>query len=169
VIAVQTARDAGIDVPYVLATDVVTCPPGAGFPVAEIAAVVARRLGGDAAGLAAKLPILREPVSRALIESVARRNGLLAAAIFVPGADFPILTLNQLRLVLRLAAAHGQEIDAQRAPELLAVVGGALGFRRLAHQLLGFVPVAGWAIQGAIAYGGTKTLGEAARRYFGNA
>ena len=164
-IAVQTGRDAGVDVPYVLATDVVTCPPGAGFPVAEIAAVVARLLGEDAAGLAARLPVLREPVSRGLVESFARRNGLLAAAIFVPGADFPILTLNQLRLVLRLAAAHGQQIDAHRAPELLAVVGGAVGFRRLA-QLLGVVPVAGWAFQGAIAYGGTKTLGEAARQYF---
>jgi uncharacterized protein (DUF697 family) len=165
-IAVQTARDAGIDVPYVLATDVVSCAPGAGFPVAEIADVIARRLGEDATGLAAKLPVLREPVCRGLVESFARKNGLLAAAIFIPGADFPILTLNQLRLVLRLAAAHGQEIDAQRAPELLAVVGGALGFRRLAHELLGFVPVAGWAIQGAVAYGGTKALGEAAVRYF---
>src|SRR5688572_31706532 len=50
-------------------------------------------------------------------------NAVLGAAIFVPGADFPVLTLNQLRLVLRLAQAHGEEIDAQRVPEILAVVG----------------------------------------------
>jgi uncharacterized protein (DUF697 family) len=166
VIAVQTARDASLDVPYVLATDVVPCPAGAGFPVDRIAEVIARRLGENATGLAAKLPVLREAVSRWLVESFARRNGVLAAAIFIPGADFPVLTLNQLRLVGRLAAAHGEEIDAQRIPELLAVIGGALGFRRIAHQFLGIVPVLGWAVQGAVAYGGTKALGEAARQYF---
>ena len=77
-----------------------------------------------------------------------------------------MLTLNQLRLVLRLAAAYGREIDADRLPEILGVVGGALGFRALARQALGFVPIAGWAVQGAVAYVGTRTLGEAAIRYF---
>ena len=101
-----------------------------------------------------------------LIARVARQNGVIAAAVFVPGVDFPVLTLNQLRLVLRLAAAHGQEIDAERLPEILGVVGTALGFRALARQALGVVPVAGWAVQGAFAYAGTRALGEAAIRYF---
>jgi uncharacterized protein (DUF697 family) len=167
IVAVQTGRDADLDVPYVLATDVVACPPGSGFPVPEIAAAVAGVLGEDGTGLAAKLPVLREPVCRALISSFARRNGVLAAAIFMPGADFPVLTTNQLRLVLRIAAAHGQEIDAQRAPEVLATIGNGLAFRRIAHRTLAAVPVAGWALQGAVAYAGTRTVGEAALRWFG--
>jgi uncharacterized protein (DUF697 family) len=68
--------------------------------------------------------------------------------------------------VLRLAQAHGQEIDGQRAPEILAVIGGGLGFRALARQALSVVPVAGWAVKGAFAYTGTRALGEAALRYF---
>jgi hypothetical protein len=32
--------------------------------------------------------------------------------------------------------------------------------------VLGAVPVAGWLVKGAIAYGGTKAIGEAAQRYF---
>jgi uncharacterized protein (DUF697 family) len=86
--------------------------------------------------------------------------------VFVPGVDFPVLTLNQLRLVLRLAAAYGQQIDAERLPEILGVVGSALGFRAIARQTLGVIPIAGWAVQGAFAYAGTRTLGEAAIRYF---
>jgi uncharacterized protein (DUF697 family) len=78
----------------------------------------------------------------------------------------PVLTLNQARLVLRIAAAHGQEIDARRAPELLGVVGGGFGFRALAGELLDVVPVAGWALKGAVAYTGTRAIGEAAFRYF---
>ena len=101
-----------------------------------------------------------------LIDGFSRRNGILGAAIFVPGADFPVLTLNQIRLVLRLASAHGVEVDGSRLPEVLATVGAGLGFRTVARQLLGTVPVAGWAVKGAIAYGGTRALGETARRYF---
>ena len=164
-IAVQTAPGV-FDVPYVLATDVVACRPGSGFPLDEIARALAVRLGEAGTPLAARLPVLREQVCAELIEGFSRRNGILGAAIFVPGADFPVLTLNQIRLVLRLASAHGVDVDGSRLPEVLATVGAGLGFRTVARQLLGTVPVAGWAVKGAIAYGGTRALGEAAQRYF---
>ncbi|NUT56028.1 MAG: hypothetical protein HOQ03_08615 [Thermoleophilia bacterium] len=165
VVVVQTGTEV-FEVPYVLATDVVRCRPGEGFPVEEIAAAVAARLGEAGTGLAARLPVLREPVARELIETFSRKNGVLGAAIFVPGADFPVLTLNQIRLVLRLAAAHGVEVDQQRLPEVLATVAAGFGFRAVARQLLVAVPLAGWAVKGGVAYGGTRALGEAALRYF---
>jgi uncharacterized protein (DUF697 family) len=150
----------------VLATDVVKCRPGEGFPVDEVAAAVAARLGEAGTGLAARLPVLREPLCRELIESFSRKNGILAIAIFVPGADFPVLTLNQVRLVLRVGAAHGVEVDQARLPEVLATVAAGFGFRAVARQLLGAIPIAGWVVKGGVAYGGTRALGEAARRYF---
>jgi uncharacterized protein (DUF697 family) len=165
VVVVQTGTE-DFDVPYVLATDVVTCRPGEGFPVEEIAAAVAARLGEAGTGLAARVPVLREPLCRELIESFSRRNGIVAVAIFIPGADFPVLTLNQIRLVLRIGAAHGVEIDQQRLPEVLATVAAGFGFRAVARQLLGAIPFAGWAVKGGIAYAGTRALGEAAMRYF---
>ena len=165
VVVVQTGTE-DFDIPYVLATDIVKCRPGAGFPVEEIAAAVAARLGEAGTGLAARVPVLREPLCRELTESFSRKNGILAVAIFIPGADFPVLTLNQIRLVLRLGAAHGVEIDQQRLPEVLATVAAGFGFRALARQLLGAIPVAGWAVKGGVAYGGTRALGEAAMRYF---
>jgi uncharacterized protein (DUF697 family) len=153
-------------VPYVLATDLVRAQPGHGFPVEEIAHAVAHRLGEDGTALAARLPVLRGPVCDELIRSFSKRNAVLSAAIFVPGVDMPVLTLNQIRLVLRIALAHGQEIDGQRALELIGVVGAGFGFRTVARELLDFVPVAGWALKGAIAYAGTRAVGEAAVRYF---
>ena len=41
-------------------------------------------------------------------------------------------------------------------------VGAGLGFRALARSLLDFVPVGGWAVKSAVAYSGTRALGEAA-------
>ncbi|HZT14367.1 MAG TPA: hypothetical protein VFA19_00305 [Gaiellaceae bacterium] len=152
--------------PYVLESDIVRVPRGRGFPLDEIGAAVARRLGESGVALAARLPVLRPPVCDALIASAARRNALVAAAVFIPGVDMPVLTLNQARLVLRIALAHGQTVDAARLPELLGVLGAGFGFRAAARELLDTVPVAGWALKGAVAYAGTRAIGEAAVRYF---
>ena len=154
------------EVPYVLATDLVRVPPGQGFPIDEIAHAVARKLGQDGTALAARLPVLRRAVCDELIRSFAKKNAIIAAAVFIPGVDMPVLTLNQARLVLRIALAYGQEIDKERAIELLGVVGFGFGLRAVARELLDLVPVAGWALKGAVAYAGTKAIGEAAVRYF---
>jgi uncharacterized protein (DUF697 family) len=173
--ALRKASKAGIPVvavsdqdalPYVLAEDVVHVPGGQGFPVAEITAALARRLGESGTALAARLPVLRRPLCDHLIASAAKKNALISAAVFVPGVDMPVLTLNQARLVLRIALAHGQTIDNQRLPELLGVFGAGIGLRAAARELLDLVPVAGWALKGAVAYAGTRALGEAAVRYF---
>ena len=152
--------------PYVHANDIVRVAPGAGFPVEEVAAAVARKLGEDATSLAARLPVLRGPVCEALIKSFSRRNAVIGAAVFIPGVDLPVLTLNQIRLVLRIGLAYGVVVDNSRFAEIGAIVGAGFGFRAVARQLLDAVPVAGWAVKGGIAYSGTRAIGEAAVRYF---
>jgi uncharacterized protein (DUF697 family) len=160
------AKSQPLDIAYVPATRVVAVPPGKPMPIDRIAELVASIADETGYGLAARLPVLREAVVQAIVRHFARQNGVLGAAIFIPGADFPVLTLNQLRMVFRIAAAHGERIDRERIPELLAVVGAGLGFRTVARETLGFVPGLGWAIKGGIAYVGTKALGKAATTYF---
>lgn len=153
-------------IPHVLATDVVRSETGQGFPIDELARALANRLGEAATPLAARLPVLRKAVCDYLVESFALRNGVVGAAVFVPGADFPLLTLNQIRLVLRIASAHGVEIDTQRLPEVLAVLGAALGFRAFAREAREAAGRTEWLVKGAVAYGATRAVGEGARRYF---
>ncbi len=155
---------AGTSIPYVLATDVVRVRPGQGFPLESIARVVAAGLGEDGAPLAARIPVLREAVCERLVASFARKNGLLAAAVWIPAADLPVLALNQLRLVLRVAQAYGAEDVRERVPELAATLGAGFGLRALARELLDVLPVAGWLVKGGVAYAGTRGLGEAALR-----
>ena len=154
-------------IPNVLATDVLPLRPGQGFPLEDLGRLLVAKVDDNAAvSLAAKLPVLRRGISEALVAKFSRQNGVIGVAVFVPGVDFPVLTLNQLRLVLRLAAAHGEKLDVQRLPELLGVIGIGLGFRTIARTALGAVPLAGWAVKGGIAYTGTRAIGEAAIRYF---
>jgi uncharacterized protein (DUF697 family) len=163
---VPSAGDVVGHLPYVLDENVVRVGGGAGFPLDEIAQRLARALGESATPLAARLPVLRAAVCEELIRRFSRRNGVIGVVVIVPGADLPILTLNQVRLVLRIADAYGFEIDRERIPEVLAVIGSALGFRALARRSIGLVPFIGWAIKGGIAYTGTRAIGEAAVRYF---
>jgi uncharacterized protein (DUF697 family) len=151
--------------PYVLATDVVRVGPGERMPVERIVAAVAARLGESGAPLAGQLPALRGAVCDRIVSSFARKNGIVGAAVFVPGADLPVLALNQVRMLLLLDQAYGLELEPrERLPEILATVGAGLGLRVVARELLDFVPVAGWAVKGGIAYAGTRALGEAAVR-----
>jgi uncharacterized protein (DUF697 family) len=166
IIAAVTGPRAVEHVPYVLDQNVVRVGTGAGFPVEEIARRLARALGEAGTPLAARLPVLRRPVCEELIRRFARQNGLVGVAVFIPGADLPVLTLNQIRLVLRIADAYGFEIDRERLPEVLSVIGSGIGFRAVARQAIEFVPIVGWAVKGAVAYAGTRALGEAAVRYF---
>jgi uncharacterized protein (DUF697 family) len=155
-----------LDPPYVLAEHVVTVQPGSGFPMDAIARALAHVLNEHATPLAARLPVLRDAVVDRIITRFSRQNGVIGVSVFIPGADFPVLTVNQIRMLMRIADAYGFEFDKERVPEVVGVVGSGYGFRTVARSLLGVVPVAGWAVKGGIAYGGTRALGEAARRYF---
>jgi uncharacterized protein (DUF697 family) len=167
VLAVAVGFAEETTIPYVPATDVVRVAAGEAFPLEAIAAAIAARLGEDGAPLAARVPLLRRAVSDQLVASFARKNGVIAAAVWIPGADLPILALNELRLLLRLAQAHGAADDVrERLPELAATFAAGFGLRALARELLDFVPGVGWALKGAIAYGGTRALGQAARVRF---
>jgi uncharacterized protein (DUF697 family) len=162
IVAVTDAEE----LPYVLDTDLVRALPGEGFPIDELAKALARRLGDAGAPLAGRLPVLRDAVVEQLIRRASHRNGLIGAAVFVPGVDLPVLTLNQIRLVARIAIAYGQELDRSSAPELLGVVGAGFGFRAVAREALDLIPIVGWAVKGAVAMGGTRAVGEAAKVYY---
>jgi uncharacterized protein (DUF697 family) len=153
-------------VPHVLDTDVIPVGPDGSLPVERLAERIADRAGETSHHLAARIPALRPPVVDAIVKHFSVQNGVLGVAIFIPGADFPVLTLNQIRMVLRIATAHGEELDRERAFEVLSVVAAGLGFRTVARHLVGLVPGVGWAVKGGVAYGATLAVGEAAAAYF---
>jgi uncharacterized protein (DUF697 family) len=113
-----------------------------------------------------RFPSLRGAACNKVIRKTARQNGVVGALFIVPGTDMPVMTINQIKMVLSMAAIFGQEITKERALELVGVVGTGLGFRAVARQVLDFVPGPGWVFKGAIGYTGTLAMGEAAQQYF---
>lgn len=145
---------------------VVGIAPDGTTPADVLADAVVDAAGEAAVSLAARLPALRDEACRQVIRRTARQNAVIGALFIIPGADMPVMTLNQAKMVLRIAAAHGEQVGIDRAVELLGVVGGGLGLRAVARQALCFLWGPGWAIKSGIAYGGTRAMGEAASAYF---
>jgi len=84
----------------------------------------------------------------------------------IPGADMPIMTLNQAKMLLQIAAAYDKALGKERLKELAAIVGGGFAFRAIARQLVALAPGWGWIIKGGIGFTGTASMGYAAIAYF---
>lgn len=116
--------------------------------------------------LALAFPFVRRPLSLDAVNMTAVQNAAFGALVFIPGADMPVMTMNQAKMLLQIAAAWGQPMNAQRAKELAAVVAGGFACRTVAREVAGVVPLLGWAVKGAVAYTATLAMGHAAIDYF---
>jgi uncharacterized protein (DUF697 family) len=128
-----------------------------------------------------RLPAMRETVAVKLTRGVAASALKVAAASalvdsvpvfgFVVGAvtsagDMVAITGLQVGLMMQIGAVYDKDPDVQGVWNMLPVVGGGFGWRALARELSGFIPVAGIPIKGAIAYAGTVVVGEATTFFY---
>jgi hypothetical protein len=150
IVVVQTGIST-VRLPYVLATDVVECPPGRGFPIDEIAAALARVLAGRGTALAAALPVLRPAVERRRAVDSAVAAGTVVALARDEGPRLPVLALAQARMLTDLSVARGREpaADPRAAAQEVAVpLASAVGAGLLARSF-----VRRWSIRGRLAEG----------------
>jgi len=124
------------------------------------------RLPAKRVAVANNFAFTRRAVAKEAVKSTAWQNAAIGAITILPGTDMPLMTANQAKMLLQIAAAYGEPLGYDRVKELTAVVGGGLLFRAVARQLLDFIPGFGWAVKGVIGYTGTLAMGEAAIRYF---
>lgn len=134
--------------------------------VARVGAWLADNLGSKRLALAHNFAFMRRAVAEDAVKTTALQNGLIGAVTPIPGADMPIMTANQVKMLLQIAAAYGQPLGIDRVRELVAVVASGYLLRAVARQALVTIPVLGWAIKGGISYTGTMAMGRVAVRYF---
>lgn len=127
------------------------------------------------------IDLMREPCASHAITETSMANAQFALISNIPtlvpvvgnlvavGADFVVLTKNQLMLIYKLAAIFGRDMDNrwQIYTEMMPVVGSGLMWRTVARELSDLLPFAmGTVPKVAIAYAGTYSTGQAARFYY---
>ena len=120
----------------------------------------------EGVALGRRYPVVRRSAAQQLISRTAGQNAFIALVFFVPGADMPAMTLNQVKLVLNIAAMYGERIDQDRAVELAAVALMGFGFRGMGRRLSRWVPGVGIVMKALVAYSATVAVGLAAIAYF---
>lgn len=140
----------------------------------EAAALLSKRMGDwvidicseKRLAFALAFPFVRRPLSLESVSSTALQNAGIGFLFVIPGADMPLMTLNQAKMLLLIAAVYGEDLNVKRIKEFVALIGGAFVCRSVARQLVKCVPVLGWAVKAAVGYAGTMAMGYAAIEYY---
>jgi hypothetical protein len=134
--------------------------------------------------LARRFPPFREPVVTRIVRSVAKENALFSLATALPNvvpnilelpwavgefaSDTVFLTVNQIRMAFLIAAASDRDVGyREQRGEIASIIAGAFGWRALARELVGKVPLGGGLVPKAgIAYAGTYAVGLSLERFY---
>lgn len=147
----------------------------------HLRAEILKRNAERAPAFGRALPAFRAAAAKQVVDETAAANAQFALVSNIPtllpvigsiaaaGADFIILTKNQVMMLYKLAAVYGRDLRDQRGilQEVLPVVGAGLVWRTLAREATTLLPFAAGTIPKlAIAYGGTVAVGRAAEYYY---
>ncbi len=133
--------------------------------------------------LARLFPPFREEVSNRLISKISMENAAFSLATAIPNiapllgvgwaigefaSDSVILTMNQVRLAFYLGAANDRPVGyADQRTEIASIIAGAFGWRAVARELVGKIPMGGGLLpKAAIAYAGTFVVGRSLERFY---
>jgi hypothetical protein len=182
----QVHRANDVDVPsnvdIVLYEPGLPCPSGSytfhrDHPEQTVSEILADKGDFDVA-LARQFPAFRKQVIERIIHMVSRENALFAVATALPNvvpsfvelpwafgefaSDTAFLTVNQVRMAFQIAAACGKNVGlGEQKGAVASIAAGAFGWRALARELAGKIPLGGGLIpKGAIAYAGTYLAGK---------
>ncbi len=127
------------------------------------------------------MPAFRAAAAKQIIDETSVANAQFSLVSNIPtllpiigniaaaGADFIVLTKNQVMMLYKLAAVFGRDLQDQRGilQDVLPVVGAGLVWRTVARQATTWLPFAAGTIPKLfIAYVGTMAVGRGAEFYY---
>ena len=125
----------------------------------------------------------RKKASHRIIKAVAKENALFCLATALPdvvpllslpwavgeyGSDAVFLTVNQIRMAFLLAAASDRPVGyREQRSEIASIAASSFGWRALARELVGKIPLGGGLIpKAAISWAGTFAVGLSMERLY---
>jgi hypothetical protein len=134
--------------------------------------------------LARRFYPFRQRASQKIVRDVAQENALFCLATAIPdvvpsvfslpwavgaySSDAIFLTVNQIRMSFLLAAASDRPVGyREQRSEIASILASSFGWRALARELVGKIPLGGGLIpKAAIAWAGTFALGLSMERLY---
>jgi uncharacterized protein (DUF697 family)/GTP-binding protein EngB required for normal cell division len=135
------------------------------LPAAEAGAI--HQLLDSGAGASRQLGNLYRDVGRHYISAFAIMAAGLAA-VPLPLATMPVLTVLQVSMVVLLGKLYGQTLTPSQAGGLVSAIAGGFLAQAIGRELIKFLPGLGSVIAASWAGAYTWALGEAACVYFGD-
>jgi uncharacterized protein (DUF697 family) len=135
--------------------------------------------------LARRFPPFRREYVKRTVHMVSKENALFSIMTALPNvipnvfelpwaigemaSDTTVLTVNQIRMAFLIAAANGKAVGySAQAREVASIIAGSWGWRAIARQLAGKIPLGGGLVAKAtVAYAGTYVVGQALERVYG--
>ncbi len=135
--------------------------------------------------LARRFPAFRKPVVSRTIQEISKENALFSVLTALPdvlpsffqvgwaagefASDTTVITVNQIRMAFLIAAASDRQVGYhEQKAQIGAIIAGAFGWRALARQVVGKIPLGGGLVpKAAIAYAGTQVVGLSLEQYYG--
>ena len=132
--------------------------------------------------LARQFPVFRQSTITRIIQRTARENAMFSLVTALPNVipnmlelpwavgefatDTAFLTINQIRMAFLISAANGKPVGyVEQKLELASIAAGAFGWRAIARELIGKIPLGGGLIpKAAISFAGTYVVGLSLER-----
>lgn len=111
-------------------------------------------------------PFVRGVAARSEVSSCAVQNSAIGLVHLIPGADLPLMTVNQVKMLLRIASMYGHELDFLQAVQVVGVGAFAFVSRSGARSALRALPAFGQLIRASVALGSTCAIGWALIAYY---
>lgn len=131
----------------------------------ELAEWVMRNAPAIRTAFSKSFPFAREAKIRSIIRSAAYQNAVTAAVFFMPGADLPVMTTNQVKMLIQLERQYGYGLDKQTIFEAAAIVVFAFMSRTVVRKVCKSVPMLSWFVKILAGYLITLGMGQAIMAY----
>lgn len=108
---------------------------------------------------AANFAFMRIAAAHRIITSAALANMATGALVFIPGADFPVMTITEIGMVLQLSSIFGYKLEPERGYEVAGVLATGLAMRAAARVACRAAGRASFLVKAGIALAGTYAMG----------
>lgn len=109
---------------------------------------------------ASNFTFMRVAAANRVIASCALTNMATGALSFIPGSDFPVMTIAQLGMMLDLSAIFGKPLRPERGYEVAGLLLGGFVLRASARAIAQQTPRMGFAVKALVAACGTAAMGR---------